>query len=75
MLDYGVAALIEWAFIYSWFAQLLTKNGIFVSHYRIVRRGKKIRVHAFLIYNSSKFLKSSFVEVLNEPLEAEWGGS
>jgi hypothetical protein len=72
MLDYGLASLLEWAFIYSSFSEQLTRNGIFLSHYRILRRGKQIRIHAFLIYNSSLLLKSSFVEGASFGNPTEW---
>lgn len=62
MLDKGLSSLLDWIFIHSWFAQSLTKIGIFLSHYRLIRRGGKFKVHCFLVYNSALILKSSFVE-------------
>lgn len=72
MLDKGFAALLDWVFIHSWFAQSLTKLGIFLSHYRFIRRGNKFRVHCFLVYNSSLILKSSFVESGLSSLPTDW---
>lgn len=72
MLDKGFAVLLDWVFIHSWFAQSLTKLGIFLSHYRFVRRGSKFRVHCFLVYNSSLILKSSFVESGLNNLPTDW---
>lgn len=72
MLDKGFASLLDWVFIHSWFAQSLTKLGIFLSHYRFIRRGTKFRVHCFLVYNSSLVLKSSFVESGLNGLPTDW---
>lgn len=72
MLDSGLKVFLDWMFVHSWFAQLLTKSGIFLSHYRFLRRGNNFRVNIFLVYNSSLVLKSSFVETAINSLPTDW---
>jgi len=75
MLDSSLRNFLDWMFVHSWFAQSLTKVGIFLSHYRFLRRGDKFRIHIFLVYNSSLVLKSSFVEAALNSLPTDWSST
>lgn len=63
MVDNLVRNFITWAFSENRSSLNLTIIGVFLSHFKIVRRGKNIRIFLFLILDSSKFLKSQSVEL------------
>jgi hypothetical protein len=63
MLDNAIRNLILWMFSNSRIAVQMSIVGVFLSHFKIIRRSKYIRVHIYLILNSSIFLRSQSIEV------------
>ena len=63
MVDNLVKNFITWAFSESRSSFNLTIVGVFLSHFKIIRRENSIRVFVFLILDSSKFFRSQSVEL------------
>lgn len=63
MVDNAIRELILWSFLDSRVSIQLSTVGVFLSHFKIIRRFNKIRVFIFLILNSSRLLKSQSIEV------------
>jgi len=66
MIDNVVRNLILWIFSDSRVAIQLSIVGVFLSHFKVVRKINKIRIFVVLILNSSIFLKSQSVEIDSE---------
>jgi len=62
MIDTVLRNLILWFFSDSSVSVQLGTIGLFLSHFRIIRRNNSIFVSVFMVLNSSKFLKSQSIE-------------
>jgi len=63
MVDNLVKNFITWVFSENRSSFNLTIVGVFLSHFKIIRRENNIRVFVFLILDSSKFFRSQSVEL------------
>lgn len=63
MVDNLVKNFVSWVFSENRSSFNLTIVGVFLSHFKIIRRGNSIRVFVFLVLDSSKFFRSQSVEL------------
>jgi len=63
MFDNIIRNLILWLFANSRIATQMSVVGVFLSHFRVIRKYNDIRIQIYLILNSSNFLKSQSVEI------------
>lgn len=62
MVDNAIRKLILWSFSDSSVGVQLSTIGIFLSHFKIIRRAQRICVFVFMVLDSSKILKSQSIE-------------